>query len=271
MVQAVSPARVRALFRPARDSHKGQNGVLLIVAGSKQYHGSAVLATLTATKFVDLVYFSSVPQNNALIKKLKLATACIITVPRASLKKWLPACDAVLVGPGLGRGKQERALVKSLLHSGKKLVLDADALRVITPGELNENCLVTPHPGEFLALFGESPSAKNVPALAKKYGCTILAKGILGAKGKRADAIASFDGKTAFSSGGNAGMTKGGTGDVLAGLCAAFACKNPLFISACAAAYLNGKAGELCHKKYRFAYSAEDLVGEVQIAYAKSL
>ncbi len=262
---------VRALALPKPHSHKRQNGVLLMVAGGRQYHGSAVLATLAATKFTGLVYFCSTEENNKLIRKLKIATAAVIAVSRKDLKKWLPQVDCILVGPGLGKGASEKKLVKTLLRSGKKLVLDADALRVITPSELNEKCLITPHGGEFLSLFGEKPNAKNIPSFAKKYGCTILAKGVTRGKGRRLDFIASHDGKTAKWSGGNAGMAKGGTGDVLAGLCGAFACRNPLFLSACAASYINGKAGDACFRKYKFAYSAEDLVREVQGAYAKSL
>lgn len=272
-MEAISPSAkdVRALHLPKPLSHKRQNGVLLIVAGGRQYHGSAILATLAASKFVGLVYFCSSDGNNALIRKLKLATACVIVISRKDLKKWLPQADCILVGPGLGKGNAEKKLVKMLLCSGKKMVLDADALRVIKPGELNEKCLITPHPGEFLSLFGKKPNAENVPSFAKKHGCTILAKGAAHAGGRRVDLISAFSGETAKWSGGNAGMAKGGTGDVLAGLCGAFACKNPLFLSACAASYINGKAGDACYRKYKFAYSAEDLVREVQLAYAKSL
>lgn len=262
---------VRALALPKPHSHKRQNGVLLIVAGGRQYHGSAVLATLAATKFTGLVYFCSTEENNALIRKLKLATSCVIAISRKDLKKWLPQADCILVGPGLGKGASEKKLVKTLLRSGKKLVLDADALRVIAPKELNESCLITPHPGEYGALFGAGPTVPHVKSMAKKYRCTILAKGAAHAGGRRVDLISAFSGKTAKWSGGNAGMAKGGTGDVLAGLCGAFACKNPLFLSACAASYINGKAGDACYRKYKFAYSAEDLVREVQGAYAKSL
>jgi len=88
-MQIPSAKDVRALALPLPDSHKRQNGVLLIVAGGRQYHGSAILATLAASKFTGLVYFCSTDENNALIQKVKSATACVICISRSNLKKWL--------------------------------------------------------------------------------------------------------------------------------------------------------------------------------------
>jgi NAD(P)H-hydrate epimerase len=287
-----SASDVRSLYVPPKNSHKGQNGKLLIVAGSNAYHGSAILAAKSATRFVDLLYFCSSDNNNELVKKLRLATACVIVVGRNDMQKYLSSSNCVLVGPGMGRGADTKRIVHAILRMKIRCVLDADALRVITPADLHSNCIITPHVIEFEDLFGMQMTTENVLACAKKCKCTIIAKGVMGqdarrtgaavprskaayriggGSGRRMDVIASFDGKIAYHAGGNAGMTKGGTGDTLAGLCTALYCKNDAFISACAATYLNGLAGEMLYKKFKTAYNAEDVAEMLAFAYAKSL
>lgn len=284
-----SPSDVRSLYAPPKNSHKGQNGKLLIVAGSDAYHGSAILAAKAATRFVDLLYFCSSDGNNKLVKKLRLKTACVIVVGRSEMKKYLSSCDCVLVGPGMGRGADTKRIVHAILRMKMRCVLDADALRVIKPTDLHEKCIITPHIIEFRDLFGMEMTEGNVLSCAKKYNCAIIAKGAMGKDarrmssdvssrkaaypdaGRRMDIMASFDGKIAYHSGGDAGMTKGGTGDTLAGLCAALYCKNDAFLAACAAAYLNGLAGEMLHKKFKTAYNAEDVAEMLASAYAKSM
>lgn len=92
---------------------------------------------------------------------------------------------------------------------------------------------------------------------AKKYNCVVLLKGI--------EDIISDGEKIELVSGGNAGMTKGGTGDVLAGLAAALYCNNDPFTSAVCASSINKKAGELMYKKAGFYYNASDLAGQIPV------
>lgn len=268
--EEVGVGEVKALYKPPPESHKGENGILLIVGGGEKYHGAPLLAAKIASKIVDLVYFSSTPENNRLLKKMKSELCEFIAVPPGELEEAAGKADAVLVGPGMGISIETEAVVLGLLkeHPGKKFVLDADALKVLDPGELGSNCLVTPHQGEFKALFGLHPTGAGnshpsgedrrvttVLRVAKKYGCVILLKGVV-------DVIS--DGETVkLNRTGNQGMTKGGTGDVLAGLCAALACKNDLFLSAGAGAFLNGLAGDRLLKKVSYYFSASDLVEEI--------
>ncbi len=70
-INEIGRSEIISLYKPLADSHKGDNGVLLIIGGSKKYHGAPILAAKTASRIVDLIYFSSVPENNALVKKMK--------------------------------------------------------------------------------------------------------------------------------------------------------------------------------------------------------
>ncbi|MFA5930131.1 MAG: NAD(P)H-hydrate dehydratase [Candidatus Micrarchaeia archaeon] len=244
---------------PKKASHKGQNGVVLIIGGSRTYHGAPVLAARAAVRFCDLVYFFSTPENQSVIKKMKISTANVICVPKSRFKFALAHATCVLVGNGMDADAKTKAAVAAVLRSKKRCVIDAAALRVLPLKLLHKDVIATPHVLEFKSAFGLPANEGNVRAMAKKYGCTILLKGVR-------DMVAS-DGRFAYVKGGNAGMTKGGTGDVLAGLCAALfsRCNDPLR-AAYTASRLNKRAGELLYRHYHYNFSSEDLADE--LAYA---
>lgn len=246
-----------ALRKPKSCSHKGENGCLLIIGGSQRYHGAPLLAAKIASKIVDLVYFSSTDDNNELIKKMKSKLCEFITVERHCINQAIQKVNAVLIGPGLGVSADNRQLVNSLLkkYPNKKFVLDADALNMTEKRLLGQNCLVTPHKQEFRNLFGLPATKKNVALSAKKHQSVIVLKG-------KTDYVASPN-QFKVNITGNAGMTKGGTGDVLAGLIAALACKNNLFLSACAGAFINGLAGDRLFERVSYYYNASDLIDEI--------
>lgn len=252
----IGPAQVKALALVKPASHKGDNGRLLIIAGSKRFHGSLIYALKVASKIVDLVYVLTTRENAGVIKKLKVHTAEFI--PVRELASYLRYVDCVLVGPGMGVSARTKKLVEKVLRSGTKAVLDADALNVFDERLkklLNKNHILTPHAREFRRVFGivENFSAEKNASI--RYGCTIVLKG-------RVDMIAS-PGKIMLNKTGNQGMTKGGTGDVLAGLIAAFFCKNPAFTSAAGGIYINGLAGDDLFKKVGPYYNAEDLTEQI--------
>jgi len=249
------------LPKPDKSSHKGQNGVLLIIGGSVTYHGAPVLAALAAVRFCDLVYFSSTATNNSLLKKMKLSTPNVICVSGKAAKKAFAHADCILIGNGMDVSERTRKEVAAVLRSKKKCIIDAAALRCLPLALLHKNAILTPHTREFEAAFGKKGTPKNAAAMAKKYGCTILLKG-------KKDIIAS-PGRLLYVSGGNAGMTKGGTGDVLAGLCAALF-SHPDCPSALSAAYtasvINKKAGDIIYRAFGPNFSSEDLAGELAFA-----
>ncbi len=255
-VQSTSPSDVKALRKRKKDSHKGDNGKLLILAGSKDYHGSLILCVLAAMRFCDLVYVHSTDQNLALVRKLKEATPNVIVVEKARLDEFFGKADAYLLGPGWEENKTSERMLARAIASKKPVVLDASALHMLKPKMLEKNVLITPHGGEFRSLFGMRADEKSVKAMAGKYGCTILCKGA-------ADLIASPQ-KFKTNKTHHEGMTCGGSGDVLAGLAAALAADhNELFAAACAGAYVNGLAGVRLSKKMGAHYAASDLAQEL--------
>jgi NAD(P)H-hydrate epimerase len=255
----ISKKIVKQLKTPKPNSHKRDNGRLLIIAGSNKYFGALVYAVKTASRIVDLVYLLSTPENQQLIKKLKLGTAEFMPISKFPDTKILADIDAILIGPGLGISANTKKLTSQVLKSGKKAVLDADALNVLDNNLkrlLSTKHILTPHHKEFYRLFKISPSPKNASKMAKKYHCTIVLKGPI-------DIIASPGGKISLNKTGNAGMTKGGTGDVLAGLIAGLYTTNNAFTSAATGTYINGTAGDDLFKKVKTFYNAEDLAEQI--------
>ncbi|OGH68757.1 MAG: NAD(P)H-hydrate dehydratase [Candidatus Magasanikbacteria bacterium RIFCSPHIGHO2_02_FULL_47_14] len=243
--------------RPETASHKGQNGRLLIIAGSEKYHGSLLLAMQIASRIVDTVYVFSSKNNVRLLERLRERMAAFIAVFEEELWQTVELVDAILIGPGLAEDDGTHQRVKKLLteYRDKKTVIDATALWHVDPNLLHEQCIVTPHSREFSHVFGCEPSAVNVLAMAKQYTCTIVLKG-------RIDYISNGQ-KVYENHTGNVGMTKGGTGDVLAGTTAAFAATNDLLVSALAGVYLNGLAGDRLFERVGTLYNAEDVMKQL--------
>jgi NAD(P)H-hydrate epimerase len=269
---------VKKLHLPKPDSRKRDNGRLLIIAGSDKYFGALVYCIKTASRLVDLVYLLTTPENQRLIEKLKIQTAEFMPINgHATTKRSAPTrlarreprriyrllndVDAILIGPGMGISSATKQLTTWVLKSGKGAVLDADALNVLDDNLkklLSPLHILTPHHREFRRLFKLKPNPQNAAKMAKKYHCTIVLKGPV-------DVIASPNGKIALNKTGNAGMTKGGTGDVLAGLIAGLYATNNAYVSAAAGTYVNGLAGDGLYKKVGAFYNAEDLTNQLPI------
>lgn len=263
-MQEFDPLVLKSLYIPASSSHKGQNGKVMLIAGSKLFHAASIWPLTVISRIVDMTFYASVTDNNELVSKMKEQFLNGIVIPRERIDEYINESDCILIGPGMPResGIQEgdddtKVLTESLLtkYKDKKWVIDGGSLQTISPEILPPSSIVTPHKGEFLKLFGVEPTETTVPEMAKKYNITILSKGEYD--------IVSSPTETIVVRGGNAGMTKGGTGDVLAGLTASLYAKNPAFISACAASYINKKAGESLAKSMGIYFNASDLSGEI--------
>lgn len=263
-MKAFNAEDLKKLYIPSSDSHKGQNGKLLVIGGSKLFHAASLWPLEIASKVVDMVFYSSIPENNQIVEKLKEQWRNGIVVPREKIDQYIEEADVVLIGPGMPREEglevgddDTKKLTERLLleYKEKKWVIDGGSLQVISPEVLPKNCIVTPHHGEFEKLFGVKPTPETVSQMAKKYACVILLKGEID--------IVSSPIESVEIVGGNAGMTKGGTGDVLAGLVAALYCKNDAFLAARAGSYLNKKAGERLFEKVEYYFNASDLVAEI--------
>ncbi len=258
------------------DSRKGENGRVLVVAGSIDYVGAAYLAGMAAFRSgVDAVVVAA-PEKVAwainclspdfITKKFKgdfFTTAAIKEIVGMSKK-----FDVTLIGNGIGKNvktlKFAAAVCKKI--NGNK-VIDADAISAVRVQDV-QNAMFTPHHAEYGLLLRNSGFAANTPldAVQKAVGSNaLLVKGYAAAKEQHVDAIISKN-RVAFNKTGNAGMTVGGTGDVLAGLCAGLlAQEKNLFKAAAAAAYVNGKAGDLLLRKYGYGFTASDLLEELPV------
>jgi ADP-dependent NAD(P)H-hydrate dehydratase / NAD(P)H-hydrate epimerase len=277
-----NPEELKKLYIPPLDSHKGQNGKLMVIGGSHLFHAASLWALQIASRVVDMVFYSSVPENNKIVEELKKEFRNGIIVRRDDIESYIDESEAVLIGPGMLRtevknsklkvqsledinsledeGEQSYWLTKYLLekYPQKKWIIDAGALQMIEPDwliPLNGNVIITPHPIEFERVFKVTATEETVSEMATKYNVTILLKG-------EKDIICSSK-KCVAIGGGNAGMTKGGTGDVLAGLVAALATKNDLWLSATAGSFFNKKAGESLFEKVGYYFNSSDLADEI--------
>ncbi len=275
-MQEFNEQELRNLFIPDPNSHKGQNGKVMVIGGSKLFHAAPLWSLKIASRIVDMVFFSSTEENNQIIQTFKEEFRDGIVVPRSKITDYINEADCVLVGPGLPRkdGEEEgdddtKELCENLLskYSHKKWVIDGGCLQVVEPELVPQMAILTPHHKEFEMLKLKIKNEKlkitiqnsklegQVELFAKEFRCVVLLKGPV-------DIVSDGD-KTVQIKGGNAGMTKGGTGDVLAGLIAALYCKNEPFLSATVGSFINKKAGESLYKKVGFYYNASDLIDEI--------
>lgn len=255
---------LKNLYLPPKDSHKGQNGRLLIIGGSHLFHAASLWSLKVASRIVDMVYYSSVDENNKIVLELKKEFRDGIVVPRGKVDDYIKEADCVLIGPGLPRSEGQEAgdndtreLTTRLLtkYKTKQWVIDGGSLQVISPDIIPDNAIVTPHHKEFERLFKREGNEKTAAEMAQRYNCIILLKGVK-------DIVCSKD-RCLEVTGGNPGMTKGGTGDVLAGLVAALACKNEPFLAARAGSFINKKAGDALYKKVGPYFNASDLADQI--------
>jgi len=279
-MEKINKGLFKQLYLPPKQSHKSQNGKLTIIGGSKLFHGASFWALKTASRIVDMVFYATVEENKQLIKDLKSQLYDFILIPRGKTAYYLDQSDAVLIGPGLVRGgrqatgtgesgRQTKKLTKKVLTDfpDKKWIIDAGSLQVMEKEWLAklDQVVITPHLKEFVVLFDLDFAkikglkfeelAGLVKSQAEKYNCLIVLKGVK-------DLVCSAE-RCFFNTTGNQGMTKGGSGDVLAGLIAGLSCKNDLFLAARAGVYLNGLAGDQLYKSRGPFYNASDLCDQL--------
>ena len=146
-------------------------------------------------------------------------------------------------------------------------MVDGGALQEVDPSLLNKNMIITPNirEQEILRAKRGFSGEQNHDLGFGKTGVSVLAKGETDVVTGRSYLVdGSWKDETIEIKGGNAGMTKGGTGDVLAGLVAGLYAKSPALASCVVASQVNKRAGEELEKKMGVFYSASDLIGQVQ-------
>ncbi|MEN6609941.1 MAG: NAD(P)H-hydrate dehydratase [Methanoregulaceae archaeon] len=245
-------------------AHKGAGGKVLIIGGGP-YQGAPYLAGLAALRSgADLVRIASpvyVPVPDLIFEPLPGER--VGEEHRDRLRTLARDADVVLCGNGLGT--ESHQVVTELAPEFRKVVFDADALRLPLPS--SPQAIYTPHTGEFMRMTGITLPAdpaergRAVKVCAATCG-TVLLKG-------STDVIS--DGtRVRFNRTGTPAMTVGGTGDVLAGITAALFCHLPAFEAACIAAYVNGKAGMAVEARCGGGLIASDLISQIPIELFRS-
>ncbi|MBX0285758.1 NAD(P)H-hydrate dehydratase [Halomicroarcula sp. F28] len=254
------------LQRLSRDpaSHKGDNGEVLVVGGGP-YTGAPALAGQAALRAgADLV---RVAAPDAVAREIQGYSENLIVRAYDGDRlapthvDWLADLaadhDTLVLGPGLGGAETTVDAVGALLERfAGTAVVDADALQVVPEVETDAELVCTPHQGELVKMGGETSDdwrerADLVEAFAADVGHTLLVKG--------AYDIVSDGERTRVSRTGNAGMTVGGTGDVLAGVTGALSCVLEPHHAAAVGAYANGAAGDTVVEEYGSGLVATDL------------
>ncbi len=269
---------IHGLHLPKPLSHKGQNGRLLIIGGSHLFHAASIWALEVASRIVDLVHYSSVPENNELVLRAKEQFRDGIVVPRGDIDMYIEEDDCILIGPGMMRDEDTAVLTHALLtrYPKKQWVIDAGALQMIRLEDIPERAILTPHHQEFAGLWEKAVAKTSVfndaktdedkvKAFAKTHHCIVLLKGHvdIACSGSVCDERVCTPGELRRISGGNEGMTKGGTGDVLAGLIASLACQNDPMLAVLAGSFINKQAGDTLYSTVGPFFNASDLAKQI--------
>ncbi len=198
------------------DSRKGDNGKVMVIGGSSRFYGAPILSSLAAEHSgVDLIFPFIPPCHKEVAKTYSLnfiletfEEDILTPADVKTILHFSKQVDAVVMGSGLGTDPKTKEAVKQIL-AGLDVPTVVDASALMYSNNLPKTCIFTPHRGEFKALTGDDPSPETVQKWAKDMGITMVCKG-------PEDIIADAE-DIAINNTGNALMTVGGTGDVLAG------------------------------------------------------
>jgi len=302
-IDYVGPGELATYYPvPKQDSHKGDNGRVLVIGGGP-YIGAPALSGIAALRTGSDLVFIATPKKAArsitsfsplLITPERLASETARLSPNLIVRDltredilvpddieiiedYVPKIDAAIIGPGLGSDKKTKDAVERFIlkcaNNAKKMVIDADAIQVVgkKPKIVKfSDTVITPHAGEFKELTNVKLDnnlehrKKKVEEWARKLEVTILLKG--------ATDIISNGEETKLNSVHNQAMTVGGTGDVLAGIVGALLSKGvEPFNAARIGAFLNGAAGNLAFEKKSYGLIATDIIEEIPHVLKKYL
>lgn len=277
-MEPITPQLVRRLLPPRPPGgHKGTFGRVYIYGGCPDYTGAPVYAGEAAVRTGSGLVFVGVPEEIYPIAAVRCRDAMVQPLPRDDrvLLERMEACDAVLIGPGLGRTPAAERRVRMLLEKlSVPVVLDADGINAISAhidvlDGRRAVTAVTPHEGEFARLdpsfspgAGREERERAAADFARRHGCVVVLKG-------PGTIAASPDGRTMVNTTGNCGMAKGGSGDILAGMVLSLLGQGAGAAGAAAcAAWLHGRAGDLAAAELTaYAMTPSDLLGRLPAAF----
>jgi hydroxyethylthiazole kinase-like uncharacterized protein yjeF len=280
-LELITRGQVRALIEPRpSDSHKGDYGHVLVIAGSLGKTGAAHLTAMGALKSGAGLVTIATPRGCQPVvaamapeyMTLPLQEAPDGGIAADALEHVLSrTADVIAVGPGLGTAPSTIAFVQGLLErAGVPLVLDADALNAFVEaperlvGPEGRDVIITPHPGELARLTGVTTADVQASRIEIARGFAETHQLYVVLKGHRT-LIATPDGKVFVNPTGNPGMATGGMGDLLTGMIAAWLAQLLDAEAACRlAVYLHGTAGDLADAaEGEVALTPSDVIGQL--------
>lgn len=250
----VEEADIRGLLQPrAPFSHKGTYGHALIIAGEIKTMGAALLAAKGCLYGGAGLTTASVPESGLIALNTALPEVMYLErnslIPISPLDKY----QAIAIGPGIGKHKEGKALLKGLLTLNRPVIIDADGLGLLADyqkllSNVPANSILSPHMKEFDGLFGKHKTwwdrLQTARKEAKERNIVIVLK-------NQYTFIIDQQGDVAINPTGNPAMAQGGMGDVLTGLLAAYTAQGytpkEAAILAC---YIHGKAGDRLSETY---------------------
>ncbi len=243
------------------ESHKGDYGHLLVLAGSVGKTGAAAMTCEAALRMGAGLVTLAIPKSLNSIMEVKLTEVMTEPLPETpkqtlSLRAYnsiLRLCEnksAVVIGPGIGTFKETQALILKLVKSLEiPMIIDADGITALSTQPkifplTNRNLILTPHPGEMARLIRSTPKEIQGDRIGVSRNFAQSNHLYLVLKGHRT-LIATPKGDIFINPTGNPGMASGGTGDVLTGMIGGLVCQGlDLLTSLQIAVYLHGWAGD---------------------------
>jgi len=271
-IQSIMPVR-------SRFDHKGTLGHALLIAGSYGKMGAAVLASKACLRAGVGLLTTHIPRLGYNILQTAVPEAMASVDQHDFVFTEIPKIEpyaAIGVGPGLDQKQNTRKALYALIENAKvPLVIDADALNILSIqkewlDKLPEGSILTPHPGEFKRIAGETENSyqrlETQIAFSKRHRCIVVLKGAF-------TSISLPDGSVYFNSTGNPGMATGGSGDVLTGIILGLLAQGMTSAEAAIlGVYLHGLAGDIAaKKKSEFSLIAGDIVEAMGKAFKKLL
>jgi len=257
------PDDFRSLFHEGkRDSHKGDRGHLLVIAGSTGKTGAAAMTALGALRAGAGLVTLGIPASLNGILEVKLTEAMTVPLPETvegtlSIKakdkilNLAQGKSAVAIGPGLSVNPETTALVREIVSlCDLPMVIDADGLNALSEGpgileKFDNRKIITPHPGEMARLTGvkgsdvQSDRVGTVKRFIERYKCCLVLKGAR-------TLITGSEDRIYINPTGNPALSSGGSGDVLTGIISGLLARGmPVIEAAAAGVFLHGMAGDL--------------------------
>ncbi|HOV52718.1 MAG TPA: NAD(P)H-hydrate dehydratase, partial [Methanothrix sp.] len=266
------PGDLWLVGRRAAESRKGDSGRILVIGGGP-YTGAPALTAMAALRAGADVVTVATPKSasstiagfspNLIVREL--SGDHLRPKDMSVLKDLIARHDVVVMGMGLGRDQETLEALAQIIPICGRTVIDADALMP----DLPLKGIVTPHVGEFkrisgIDLYGSGYRERIDPLkkYAREKGLVVLLKGRVGLVSNLIT-----DGEIIrANANGNPGMTVGGTGDVLAGVTAAFFARTTALRAATAAAFVNGRAGDMVYAEKDFGMVATDVIEKIPLA-----